>query len=246
MSINRIVSIALAAMTLAACADDRPIVEPRDSVKEGMSLVEATAILGPPNDRVQFFYSTARRNMTIEFRNGTASGITVAPPEPIAAKAGMTEPQVVALMGKPDRLIRTYGYGSQTSCDYSFEQDRLVEALCFGDTPLARRFETIALGSSRRTVEHYFGTTPEAKAYVYGASVTSDPPGTFVWFSEGRIRAGDAQAGMTQEEVLRQRGRPIDVCDSYDDPKGSAGWTFCYDNQARLVSKSWNPAYANP
>jgi hypothetical protein len=240
MSLTRIASLALAAMTLG-CADDRPIVEPRDGIKVGMTLAETTAILGPSTHSVSFSYRTIPWLMTVDFEDGKVWNAAAGPNGLGPVRNGMTEQQVLALIGKPDGRSLGYAYGSSIRCSYEFEKERLSEANCYNDTPLARRFETTSLGSPRKTVEHYFGV-PAFEGYVYDPRTTGDPR-TFVWFHDGRTSSDEALPNTTLEEVVRQRGKPLNVCDSYQAPE--AGWSFfifCYDDRERLVRKLWNQA----
>jgi hypothetical protein len=246
MSLNRIVSIVALAATTLGCADDRAIVEPRDSIKVGMTLAETTAILGPPNAYVRFSYGTIPQVVNVDFKDGKVDNVTQQPLWPGRVKQGMTEQQVVTLMGKPDWLTRGYDYGSVTHCAYGFDEERLATVECRSDTQFARRFEAIPLGSSRKTVEHYFGIAEDTR-YVYDAAATGSEPRTDIWFLRGRIPKDHPQAGMTMEDVVQQRGKPINICDTYE-PNGYGGYGgyFCYDERARLVAKTWMPGMAIP
>jgi hypothetical protein len=183
-----------------------------------MTLAETTAILGPPNDWVRFSYGTMPQVVNVDFRDGKVDHVNEQPRWPGRVKQGTTEDQVVAVMGKPDWVTREYKYGSATLCAYGFEQERLAQVYCRDDSQLDRRFNAIPLGSSRKTVEHYFGSA---------------------------IAEEEPSPGILREEAVLQHGTPLKVCASYG-PGGSPGWNFCYDERSILVVQYPEPRLMIP
>jgi hypothetical protein len=146
-------------------------------------------------------------------------------------------------MGAPEWVEVVYDFPHTAWARYVFVGDRLTNIVARKATALDVRYDEIALGTSRARVERSFGL-PSKIAFDYRPGGNADDD---VFFKAGKVpyvlegsaaeRAG-VRAGMTIQEVIAIRGKPVETCDLYDAPEKSYGWSFCYDDRERLVRKS--------
>jgi outer membrane protein assembly factor BamE (lipoprotein component of BamABCDE complex) len=235
------ICLAVLAACLAGCSG--VLEEHReDRVKKGMTIGEVKALLGPPQ-QATLYYGPPEDELEVSLSDGKVTDIRSRRNRPHRLTEGMSERQVLALMGTPDSVVAVYDFPHTAWARYVFFGDRLTNIVARKATALDVRYDEIALGISRERVRRSFGVTSSI-AFDYRTGAT---PYDWVFFRSGKVpyahegsdsaRAG-VKVGMTPEEVITLRGRPLSTCDLYDAPEGRYGWSFCFDDRDRLVSKS--------
>ena len=139
-------------------------------------------------------------------------------------------------------MIVFYHFPHTAWARYNFVGDRLTSTIARKASALDVLYDEIPIGASRERVRRSFGAT-RATSFEYRPE---GHPYDFISFTAGKVlyvdedsnsgRAG-IKVGMTTEQVIAIRGKPVWTCDAYDAPEGFYILSFCYDGHERLVKK---------